>query len=340
MTRLWRLLAMAAALNLTAGAALAAAQTVLVRKAPPATTVELLLNDAVVGTGTTNPEGELSLDLKMTQPELDANVYVDVCAKSRRVMVVDHNRRPPAAPADCERRDISGIFWVRPINTLVVDVGGTQPSMLLIRGAYKPPKPEAAEGEGESGPKFETPTGLTLFGAGGFGKFRDAILVACGNVPCDANDGGLGYSFGGGFWFTPWLGAQGGYTKPRRVSARGGEGFTFDSQFDVDIFNAAAVIGVPAGRGRVYGLVGASFHQSTTNLSETIDSATQVFLQKTHGWGLLYGAGLEVWATPKVALFGEMSLAKVKGSAEDKGDGRVDDSLRFISVGVKIRLSR
>src|SRR5215208_690583 len=113
MTRLWRLLAMAAALNVTARPAIAAAQTVLVRKAPPATTVELLLNDAVVGTGTTSPEGEVSLDLKMTQPELDANIYVDVCEKSRRVMVVDHNRRPPALPAGCDRRDIGGIFWLR-----------------------------------------------------------------------------------------------------------------------------------------------------------------------------------------------------------------------------------
>ncbi len=338
MTRLWRLLVTAAALNMTA-AATAAAQTVLVRKAPPGATVEVLLNDAVVGTGTASPEGEVSLDLKMTQPEQDSNIFVDVCEKSRRVLVIDHNRRPPAPPAGCERRDISGIFWVRPINTLVVDVGGTQPSMLLVRGPYKPPKPEV-EGEEGTGPKFETPTGLTLFGAGGYGKFSEAIAVACGNVACDGQDGGLGYAFGGGYWFTPWLGAQGGYTKPRRVIARGGDSFTFDSQFDVDVFNVAALVGVPAGRGRVYGIVGGSFHQSTTNLTQTIDTQTQLFAQKTHGWGLLLGGGVEVWATPKVALFSEVSLARVKAKAEDKGDGLVDDGLRFITVGVKIRLSR
>jgi hypothetical protein len=338
MTRLWRLLAIAAALNATAGAAIAVAQTVLVRKAPPGMTVELLLNDAIVGTGTTSPEGEVSLDLKLPQPELDSNIYVDVCEKSRRVLVVDHNKRPPASPAGCDRREISGIFWVRPINTLVVDLGSAQPSMLLVRGTYKPPAPEAPEGE--PGPKFETPTGLTLFGAGGLGKFRDAILVACGNVPCDGQDGGLGYSFGGGFWFTPWLGAQGGYTKPRRVIGRGGEGFTFDSQFDVDVFNVAAVVGVPAGRGRFYGLVGASYHQSRTDLTQTIDSATQVFLQQTRGWGTLFGGGVEVWATPKVALFGEASFTQIKGDADDGGDGRVDDRLRFLTFGVKIRLSR
>ena len=47
-----------------------------------------------------------------------------------------------------------------------------------------------------------------------------------------------------------------------------------------------------------------------------------------------------MWVTPKVALFGELSLARVKGKAEDGGDGLVDDRLRFIAFGVKIRLSR
>jgi hypothetical protein len=338
MTRLWRLLAIAAALNMTAGAASAAAQTVLVRKAPPGMTVEVLLNDAVAGTGTTSPEGELSVDLKLAQPEQDSNIYVDVCEKSRRVLVVDHNKRPPALPSGCERRDISGIFWVRPINTLVVDVSGTQPSMLLVRGEYKPPKPEV-EGEAESGPKFETPTGLTLFGAGGWGKFSEAISVMCGNVACDGNDGGIGYSFGGGFWFTPWLGAQGGYTAPRKTVGRGsGEGYTFDSEFDVDLFNVAAVAGVPAGRARIYGIVGTSYHQSETKLVQTIPTQTQLFLQKTHGWGLLLGGGAEVWISPKIAVFGEVSLTRVKGKAEDGGDGLVDDGLRNIAVGVKIRL--
>ena len=40
------------------------------------------------------------------------------------------------------------------------------------------------------------------------------------------------------------------------------------------------------------------------------------------------------------ALFSEISLARVKGKAEDKGDGLVDDGLRFFAVGVKIRMSR
>lgn len=342
MTRLWRLLAIAAALNMPA--ATAAAQTVMVRNAPPGVNVELLLNDLVTATGTTSPAGEVSLDLEMPEPgEMDANVYVDVCEKTRRVLVVDRNKRPSPPPAGCERREISGVFWVRRINTLVVDVGGVQPAMLLIKGAYTPPKPAAPEGEGgdASTPRRPSPTGLTLFGGSGLGKFRNAFLIACGNaVGCDGHDGGLGYSFGGTFWFTRWLGAEGAYLKPRTVTAKGGDTFTFDSAFDVDVFTVAAKLAIPAGPVRVYGLAGGNFHQSTLTLTETIDTATQSFGQKTHGWGWLFGGGGEVWVTPKVALYGEMSFAHVKGKAEDKGEGFVDDRLRFLAFGARIRLSR
>jgi hypothetical protein len=339
MTRLWRLLAIAAALHMTAGAAIAAAQTVLVRNAPPGLEVEALLNDTVMAKGTTSPEGEVSLSLKLPGTELDANVYVDVCDKLRRVLVVDHNKRPPLPGAGCDRRDVSGVFWVRPINTLVVDVGGVQPSMLLVRGNYNPPKPKA-EGDEGTHVLFPTPTGLTLFGSGGQGGFRDAILVACGNVACDGSDTGLAYAFGGGFWFTRWLGVQGGYLKPRQVVAKGGDTFTFQNTFDVDIFTVTGLIGAPIGRVRPYGIVGGNFHQSLNTLTETIDTATQLFTQKTHGWGLVFGAGMEVWATKKVALFSEASLSRVKGKAEDKGEGQVDDRVRYFGVGVKIRLSR
>src|SRR5947209_11110762 len=107
MARLWRLLAIAAALHMTAGAARAAAQTVLVRNAPPGIDVEALLNDALTAKGTTSPSGEVSLDLKLSGTELDANIYVDVCEKSRRVLVVDHNKRPSPPPDGCDRREIS-----------------------------------------------------------------------------------------------------------------------------------------------------------------------------------------------------------------------------------------
>jgi opacity protein-like surface antigen len=342
MMKLWRLLVMAAALNLTAGAAIAAAQTVMVRNAPPGTPVEFVLNDTVAGTATVDPAGIATLELGMpATAEMDANVFVDVCDKTRRVLVVDRNKRASPAPSGCDRREVSGLFWVRRINTLVVDVGSAQPTLLLVRGSYTPPKP-VVEGQEPEGTKRPSPKGVTLFGGGGLGKFRDALLIACGNAPgCEGDEGGLGYSFGGTFWFTRWLAAEGGYLKPRQLKTTGGdETFSFESNFDVDVFPIVAKVGFPAGPFRPYGIIGGNYHQSEMTLTQTIDAATQTFGQRTHGWGWMYGGGAEGWVTDKVALYGEFTFAQVKGKAEDGGEGFVDDRLRFLGFGLRIRLSR
>jgi hypothetical protein len=342
MTRLLRLLGLAAALNMTAGAAIAAAQNVMVRNVPAGSNVEVLLNDDVAGSATAGADGIVNVALKMPDPaQMDTNVYVDVCAADRRVLVVDRNRRPPAPAAGCDRREISGLFLVTRVNTLVVDVGGPQPSMLLVKGSYTPPKPAAAEGEEAPRERRPSPTGVTLFGGSGIGKLRDALLIACGNVGnCDGNEGGFGYSFGSTVWFTPWLAAEGGYLKPRNVTAEGGDTFRFETTFDLDVFPIVAKVGIPVGPFRPYGLFGTAFHQSRMNSTETIDSAVQAFGQRTHGWGLMYGGGAEGWLTSKVAIYGELSLTNIKGDAEDGGEGFVDDRMRFLGFGVRIRLSR
>ena len=51
MLKCWRLLVCAAALNVTAGAVSAIAQTVMVRNVPAGTKIEVLLNGASVGSG-------------------------------------------------------------------------------------------------------------------------------------------------------------------------------------------------------------------------------------------------------------------------------------------------
>jgi hypothetical protein len=342
MMSLWRLPAVAAVLAATA--AVASAQTVMVRHAPANMSVELLLNDAVAATGTTNPDGEVSLDLKMPEPgAMDANIFVDVCEKSRRVLVVDRNKRPSPPPAGCERREISGVFWVRRINTLAVDVGGLQPSMLLVKGSYTPPRPSTVDENGEttSTPHRPSPTGLNLFGGAGFGQFTNVLPVACGNAsPCAGNNGGLGYTFGATYWVTRWLAAEGSFLKPRKSTAKGGDTFAFNSAFDVDVYTITAKAAIPAGPVRIYGLGGTNYHQSTLTMVETIETLTQTFTQKTHGWNWVYGGGVEGWVTKKVALYGEVSRAKIKGPAEDKGEGFVDDHLRFFSFGARILLSR
>ncbi len=88
---------------------------------------------------------------------------------------------------------------------------------------------------------------------------------------------------------------------------------------------------------QAYGHEYANVHRGLHYLSNT---ATQHFAQRTHGWAPVFGGGLEVWASKKVAIFSEMSISRIKGKAEDKGDGEVDDRLRYFGIGLKIRLSR
>src|SRR5215831_9730202 len=123
-----RLLAGAAALMTTLGGGVAAAQTVMIRNGPPSTSVEVLLNDAPVGTGTTNQAGEVTIPVSagttITQKGIDANIYVDICDKVRRIQIVDRTKAVPPPGDTCDRREISGLFWVRTVNTIVFDLGG------------------------------------------------------------------------------------------------------------------------------------------------------------------------------------------------------------------------
>jgi opacity protein-like surface antigen len=340
MLRSWRLPVLAAILNVCLGAGVAAAQTVIVRKAPPGTRVEVVVNAAAAGSADVDPNGDAKVGFDLAaaagKPEIDANVFVDTCDTVRRVVIVERDRLPAPADAACTRRQISGVFWVRKVNTLVVDVGGANPTMLLIRGSYSldPDAPARAW----------TPSlgGLVLFGGGGFGAFRDARALACGNVsPCGGHDSGLGYTAGATYWFGRFIGAEGSYLRPGKVTANGsGEGHSFDSSLDPQMVTIAGKVGVPLGPVKLYGMAGANYHEATSTTTQTIAGASQTLEFQTEGWGLLFGGGLDAWIASRVALYVEGGFAGLKGTAVGGGEAQIDDRLRFILVGVRIRISR
>ena len=152
-----RLLGMAAALNMSLGLGTAAAQRVMVRHLPAGTPVEVVLNAATVGNGTVDESGDVTVPFTLPQKdgkpvELDANVFVDVCEKVRRVVIVEAARPAPPAPDGCERREIPGLFWVRRVNTIVIDLAPVNPTLLLISGSYTPPPPRSPEEEASGEP--------------------------------------------------------------------------------------------------------------------------------------------------------------------------------------------
>ena len=334
-----RLLALAAALNLTVCVGAARAQTVIVRNAPPDSPIEVLLNDAAVGTGKTNDKGDALVPVGLSEhamkTETDAQIFVDNCPTVRRVLIVERAVQVPLPEAGCTRRDMGGYFVVKEISSLVIDVGGPSPTLLLRQGKVSLDPPRVWK---------PAPTGLVVFGGGTFSKVGDVTAVACGSVtPCSGDEAGLGYSFGAAYWVTPFLAAEGTYIQPVDATATGTtDTYQFTSVFEPQVLTIVGKVGIPLGPIRPYGQAGASYHRAkfTTNQTMTQQPTpnTLSYQLRTSGWGFVFGGGVEMWFSSVFGLYGEFGSAALKGSAEDGADGSVDDRLTYVLFGGRIRI--
>ena len=339
----WRLLVLAAVLDITLGRGTAAAQRVMVRNLPAGTPVEIILNAETVGHGTVDQSGDVTIAFTLPEKdgkaEMDANVFVDLCEKTRRVVIVDRSRAPAAVAEGCERREISGLFWVRRSNTIVIDLATANPSLLLINGNYTPPKPVSPEEEaGESKPHAPLPKGFVLFAGGGLTKLRDFLSLQCGTAtPCTAEDNPLSYSFGVTLWLTRYLAVEGSYLHPTAFKASGGTGYKFTTDLNADIWSIVGKAGAQAGPVRIYGQGGVNYHDATLKTKETIDVATQTIETQTKGWSWTYGGGAEVWIK-KAAIYGELDLASIKGKATGGGEAKIDDRATAILDGLRLHV--
>lgn len=334
MSKLLRLLLVAAALNMAAAAA-AGAQTVIVKGAASGQSVEAVVNGGTANVGTVAADGTATVSAPIPrndagQFEMDARLYVDACDQMHRIHIVDRNRLPPPAASGCTRSEVSGIYWVRQRSTIVIDVSGPIPDVLLRQGSYNPNAPS----------RRLAPKGLIVFGGGGLAKASDATSIACGNVADCSDDGHVGaYSVGGTMWFFRWLGVEGSYLRPTRMRAEGqGTGFNFTSDFDVDIITVQAKAGIPAGPVRIYGQGGGVYHEGRTTMTQTIGADTQTVETHTDGWSYTFGGGLEGWISDRFALYGEANFTKLKGKDRRTGSIEIDDTVRSYVIGVRFRI--
>jgi hypothetical protein len=339
----WRIVAATAAV-ISGMAAAATAQTVYVRKAPAGSQVEVVINAVSAGTATVDAEGEAKVGFTLPdgKADMDSNVFVDTCDALRKVIIVDINRQAAAPAEGCDRREVPGIYWVRPVNTIVVDVGDVNPSLLLVRGNYTPP-PVTAEGEEGERPSRPVPSGLLMFAGAAYSNYRDAALLACGNAtPCTPRNSGFTYMFGADVWLTRYLGIEGAYIRPHQVTASGGDTFHFDSTLDSDVWTVAGKGGVQAGSVRLYGKAGMNYHEATNTTVETLGNATQTLAYKTTGWSWVWGGGMEAWMgrNQRWAIYADGGMMRIKGNAESGGEAKIDDRLRYVAIGIKLRLSR
>lgn len=330
----------------------ASAQTVLLRGLAQGTAVEVALNGTLVGSATANSSGDATVPLGQaagTKPQMDANIYVDVCGERRRVVVFDRSQNDILPEGDCGRIEVPGVYVVRSISTLVVNTASATPTMMLVQGPYDPNAP----------PKTwqPLPTGLMVFGGTGLSFISNAGLYACGTVS-DCNEDGSGFGFIGGaqYWLASWLGAEVAFIKPASMSADGsGTGYTFDSSLETSMLTITGNVGVPAGPMRFYAKAGANYHKGlftnnediedtvilldeTTGETVTYAGGTNTIDYQTAGWGWYFGGGAEAWFKTRYAIFAEIGWAGLKGANQGEGEGEMSDKVTTIFVGGRIRV--
>ena len=360
MVQPWRRLTLAAALNVTVGVGVVSAQTVFVKNAPPGSAVELVMNTDTVASATVGTGGDAKLVGKLSgsaaETGTDVRILVEVCVNLRRVLLVERGLQPPPQGA-CSRREIGGVFVLRRVTSLVVDVAGPNPMVWLRQG----PVPGEWLGEGAARPARaslwrSSATGLALSGGLDIARFSNAVATSCGNVEQCAGTRSLGsFTVGAAYWFTRYLAAEASYLNLGDVIVNGGGGtFRFHSSLDTQVLNVVGKVGAPIGGARIYGLGGANYHRATLTTNQTVEDVTvivddaevilpggtQTFQLRTGGWGWLFGGGLEIWVARPLAIYAEAGYVALKGSDRDGGEGSINERVTYILAGARVHVGR
>jgi len=341
------------ALALTASARSAAAQTVIVRSAPAGATVELTMDGGRSASATADQLGDARLSPPPAAADSEAQVYVDVCGTTVRVMLV--RLRPGPPQPGCTRTEIGSVFLVRPITTFVIDLDGTHASAHVTQGP--PPRSWLERGAEPSKParNYGTPQkGLTLSGGAGFSEFANAADVACGDVSgCQSNNFGLALELGADYWIKRFAAAHVGYLRPANVTAVGsGDTYRFNTLLKSRLLFIGGKLGGVVGPARLYGLGGVTYHEAASTTDQTIDpttvvvdgvtqtipGGTQSFGAKTTGWTWYVGGGVEGWLVNRLAIYGEVVVPKVKGNSTVGPNISIDDRLFVVVGGIRVRI--
>ena len=345
---------LAAAFHLLFGLSVAFPQTAIVRHASPGSTLELVLDTAVVGSATTAADGMATVTAQGDgQFPLDANVWVDRCANRTRLVLARRGVQPAADPA-CTRTQIEGLYLVQRITTFVVDVQGT-PTMRLRQGPapgewLRDPQLPSAAAAAEPLPPL---TGLTMFAAAGLSTDLDFRSTVCGNATSCSDKAPWPLTGGVGWWFTDFVGAEARYNYLGEIEADGsGQTFSFNSAREGGVLSVTGRAGYRSGRFRPFARGGMGYHRATLTttetvnettvvvdgISQTIPGGTQIIQVETSGWAPVFGGGAEVWLSPIVGIWGEVQRLGLKGEDRRGGEARIDDAAITAQFGLTFRL--
>jgi hypothetical protein len=336
-----RLTTLVVLLAAIAGARSAAAQTVIVRSAPPGSTIEVSLDGGRAVTATADASGDATLTIASTAPERSVHFHVDSCSTGVRVLIVSRGLQPAAAEAGCTRADVGSVFVMRPITTFVIDVNGADTVLHVSQGP--PPVEWTWRGSGPPrGPGVswvEPGRGISLSAGAGFSSFSNAADQFCGTATtCQKHDLGVAATLGADVWVTHAFAAHVSYLRPADVTATGsGDGYKFDSRLTARLFTVGGKAGVTAGPARIYALGGLNRHQSTSTTTQTVGGVTQSFGQQSQGWSWMLGGGVEGWMEKWVGVYADVIVPKIKGKPTGGGEGGIDDRAFFMLFGVRFR---
>ncbi len=350
MRRFLQRLAAAAVFVLSAGSALA--QTVIVKGAAPASTIELMLNDDRAGSGTVDASGFGSVAGNLfptpQKTETDVRVFVDACAGTTRILIVETFRQAPPVAGACNREAIPDVFVARPITTFVIDISSSPPSVLIRQG--RPPAEWLAGATNISiRPKrtVPAPPGLVLGASVGLASFSDIATVACGDITDCQSSNAVGVAGAHvSYWLKPYFAIDVGYLAPGKASTSGsGTNYQFTSEFTTDVATFGGKAGGQAGPVRIYAMGGADYATTlvttlqTVTASATTTAITGTTGYKTKGWSWYAGGGLETWVKPWVGAYAEAARYVIKGASVDAAnEGTVDDAMFVVSAGIRIHI--
>jgi hypothetical protein len=338
-----------------AGASTASAQTVIVKGAPAASNVDFILNTTVVASGTADATGVATLTAPpaaaLTQ-DIEARIWLDVCSDRRRIVVVGRRVDPPSAEA-CNRMPIEGLFLVRGISSIVIDVGPSVP-VLRLRQGRAPREWIVGPTEKTPGVRRPLPTGLVLFGGAGVGRIRDFDALFCGDVAgCSASVRPRVLTAGLTYWFSRFAGAEASYVDFGDISAEGsGTSYRFTSTMQGALVTLAGKGGATIGPVRIYGNFGANYQRSRFTTVETADDLTvtvgdvqqtlpggsETFQWRTGGWGVSIAGGAEFWFSTMLGAYGQYDRLTLKGGDLGNGEARTDDLVQAVTFGVRVKL--
>ena len=357
----WRPLVLAAAFIATMVAGPAFAQTVTVTKAPPGASVQLVLDTTTVATATADEKGlaTLGVDIQKQRDkaETDVRIFVDLCGQARRVTLVEPGYQPDQAAPGCTRHEVFGVFYLRKVTTLVVNVSEEAQGVWISQG----PAPlrwlgnEAAGGSAErTGSALYVPNGFHIFGGGGLARYSNAVAVSCGvNNECTGKGTRMAGQVGFDYWITSNVALAAYYLRSANPATAGaGSGFGFTSSLASNIAVVTAKVGVPFGKTRLYVQGGITYTWATLTTNETIADrtvdvngtpqtiagGTQTFKQPTRGMSWTIGGGSEYWWRRSMAFYVEAGRVGLGGSAVGGGDGTLADAALYTVAGFRFRL--